>query len=136
MWQRKMTKQGSCIEFNPAIAARNYTKSLEATMVKDMSFELGDDQIKTMTILIGLNTSDFTYGKRISLDLVRLNLNAVAKGWCIFPMVISTEFRMRQFRDVDYQEDAPYFSKLINPSKMERVHEWLDIILFSLHGYD
>ena len=35
-------------------------------MVKDMSFELGDDQIKTMTILIGLNTSDFTYGKRIS----------------------------------------------------------------------
>ena len=71
-----MTKQGSCIEFNPAIAARNYTKSLEATMVKDMSFELGDDQIKTMTILIGLNTSDFTYGKRISLDLVRLNLNS------------------------------------------------------------
>ena len=38
-------------------------------MVKDMSFELGDDQIKTMTILIGLNTSDFTYGKRISLEL-------------------------------------------------------------------
>ena len=27
MWQRKMTKQGSCIEFNPAIAARNYTKT-------------------------------------------------------------------------------------------------------------
>ena len=74
MWQRKMTKQGSCIEFNPAIAARNYTKSLEATMVKDMSFELGDDQIKTMTILIGLNTSDFTYGKRISLELLRSNV--------------------------------------------------------------
>ena len=42
-------------------------------MVKDMSFELGDDQIKTMTILIGLNTSDFTYGKRISLDLMQFN---------------------------------------------------------------
>ena len=96
MWQRKMTKQGSCIEFNPAIAARNYTKSLEATMVKDMSFELGDDQIKTMTILIGLNTSDFTYGKRISLDLVRLNLNAVAIGGCVFPMTIWSEFRMGQ----------------------------------------
>ena len=72
MWHRKMTKQGSCIEFNPAIAARNYTKSLEATMVKDMSFELGDDQIKTMTILIGLNTSDFTYGKG-SIFLTSIN---------------------------------------------------------------
>ena len=34
-------------------------------MVKDMSFELGDDQIKTMTILIGLNTSDLRNDERV-----------------------------------------------------------------------
>ena len=34
MWQRKMTKQGSCIEFNPAIAARNYTKASFIYMVE------------------------------------------------------------------------------------------------------
>ena len=58
-----MTKYGSCIEFNPAIAIRTHNKSLETTMVKDMAFELGDDQLKTMNIIVGLNASDFTYGK-------------------------------------------------------------------------
>ena len=37
MWQRKMTKQGSCIEFNPAIAARNYTKASFIYMVEPES---------------------------------------------------------------------------------------------------
>ena len=109
MWHRKMTKQGSCIEFNPAIAARNYTKSLEATMVKDMSFELGDDQIKTMTILIGLNTSDFTYGKG-SIFFTSINY--------IIVKIVTPEVLLQ------------------NPSKMEWVYEWINIILFPLYRYD
>ena len=28
---------------------------------------------------------------------------------CIFPMVISSEFRMGQYRDDDHCEDAPHF---------------------------
>ena len=28
---------------------------------------------------------------------------------CVFPMVISSEFRMRQCRDDDHREDAPHF---------------------------
>ena len=53
---------GVCIEFDPELAVRKYTESLEATLVKDMAFELGDDQLRTVAILIGLNASDFTYG--------------------------------------------------------------------------
>ena len=53
---------GTCIEFDPAHAVKRYAESLEATMVKDMEFELGDNQLKTITLLVGLNHSDFTYG--------------------------------------------------------------------------
>ena len=30
--------------------------------ILDMEFELGDSQLKTVNLLIGLNESDFTYG--------------------------------------------------------------------------
>jgi len=30
---------------------------------------------------------------------------------CAFPMVISSEFRMRRHRDGDYHEDAPHFTR-------------------------
>lgn len=53
---------GACIEFDPSHAVKTYNKTLEATMVKDMAFELGDNQLRTLAILIGLNGSDFTYG--------------------------------------------------------------------------
>ena len=53
---------GVCIEFDPKLAVQKYTESLEATLVKDMAFELGDDQLRTVAILIGLNATDFTYG--------------------------------------------------------------------------
>ena len=53
---------GACIEFDPSYAVQKYNKTLEATMVKDMAFELGDNQLRTLAILIGLNGSDFTYG--------------------------------------------------------------------------
>ena len=33
----------------------------------------------------------------------------VSKVGCIFPMVIWSEFRMRQYRDDDHPEDAPHF---------------------------
>ena len=33
-----------------------------------------------------------------------------AKVGCVFPMVISSEFRMRQHRDDDHREDAPHFA--------------------------
>ena len=52
---------GACIEFDPALAVQKYGESL-TTLVKDMAFELGDDQPRTVAILIGLNASDFTYG--------------------------------------------------------------------------
>lgn len=29
---------------------------------------------------------------------------------CVFPMVISSDFRMGEHRDDDHEEDAPYFS--------------------------
>ena len=31
------------------------------------------------------------------------------KVGCVFPMVISSEFRMEQHRDDDHQEDVPHF---------------------------
>ena len=62
LWRRKTTKMGACIEFDPSHAVKTYNKTLEATMVKDMAFELGDNQLRTLAILIGLNGSDFTYG--------------------------------------------------------------------------
>ena len=34
----------------------------------------------------------------------------VSKVGCIFPLVISSEFRMRQNRDGDHREDAPHFT--------------------------
>ena len=36
-----------------------------------------------------------------------------------FPMVISSEFRMGQYRDDDHHEDAPYFKRVT-------VIEWND----------
>ena len=33
----------------------------------------------------------------------------VIKVDCVFPMVISLEFRMERYRDGNYQEDAPHF---------------------------
>ena len=33
----------------------------------------------------------------------------IDKVGCIFPMVISSEFRMRQHRDDDHRDDAPHF---------------------------
>ena len=31
---------------------------------------------------------------------------------CVFPMVISSDFRMGEHRDDDHEEDAPYFSSI------------------------
>ena len=36
--------------------------------------------------------------------------NNGTKMGCIFPMVNSSEFRMRQYRDDDHREDAPHFN--------------------------
>ena len=36
-------------------------------------------------------------------------LEVTYKVGCIFPMVISSEFRMRQYRYDDHREHAPYF---------------------------
>ena len=33
------------------------------------------------------------------------------KVGCVFPMVISSEFRIEQNRDDDHREDAPHFTK-------------------------
>ena len=38
------------------------------------------------------------------------NLPRANKVEYVFPMVISTESRMRQHRDDDHQEDAPHFN--------------------------
>ena len=62
LWRRTTTVMGVCIEFDPEQAVRQYTESVDATLVKDMAFELGDDQLRTVAILIGLNATDFTYG--------------------------------------------------------------------------
>ena len=85
LWRRKVTKMGTCIEFDPSLAVNQYNKSLEQELVKDMAFEVGDNQLRyeicthfqnwkycilqnlisslrTVAMLIGLNSSDFTYG--------------------------------------------------------------------------
>ena len=36
----------------------------------------------------------------------------ICKVECIFPMVILSEFRMRQNKDDGHREDAPHFIKL------------------------
>ena len=38
------------------------------------------------------------------------NIEVIHKVGCIFPMVISSEFRMGQYRDDDHREDASHFS--------------------------
>ena len=53
------------------------------------------------------------------------------KVGCIFPMVIWSEFRMRQFRDDDPQEDAlhfiiHYFGLILNILSCQ-VHQILDV---------
>ena len=34
------------------------------------------------------------------------------KVWYVFPMVIWSEFRIKQYRDADHREDAPHFTQL------------------------
>ena len=41
--------------------------------------------------------------------LARINYYDGKVG-CVFPMVISSDFRMGQHRDDDHQEDAPHFN--------------------------
>ena len=41
-----MTKMGTCIEFDPSLAVNKYNKSLEQELVKDMAFEVGDNQLR------------------------------------------------------------------------------------------
>ena len=36
---------------------------------------------------------------------------------CVFPMVISSDFRMGEHRDDDHEEDAPYFISLLLPKQ-------------------
>ena len=36
----------------------------------------------------------------------------LSKLGCVFPMVISSDFRMGEHRDDDHEEDAPYFTTL------------------------
>ena len=36
-------------------------------------------------------------------------MNDLYKVECVIPVVVSSEFRFRQHRDDDYQEDAPHF---------------------------
>ena len=43
------------------------------------------------------------------LKLTNLLVLKTGKVGCIFPMVISSEFRMGQYRDDDHREDAPHF---------------------------
>ena len=46
---------------------------------------------------------------------LRFSSMMVEKNWsnrkvgCIFPMVITPEFHMGQYRDDDHREDAPHF---------------------------
>ena len=35
--------------------------------------------------------------------------NEISKVECAFPMVILSEFRMGQYRDDDYRDEAPHF---------------------------
>ena len=51
-----------------------------------------------------------------------------SKVGCIFPMVISSEFRMGQYRDVDHQENAPQFIKyyLTNTNTLSKTSFWLE----------
>ena len=37
---------GTCIEFDPSLAVNQYNKSLEQELVKDMAFEVGDNQLR------------------------------------------------------------------------------------------
>ena len=46
LWRRKVTKMGTCIEFDPSLAVNQYNKSLEQELVKDMAFEVGDNQLR------------------------------------------------------------------------------------------
>ena len=39
---------------------------------------------------------------------IDINVSFYKKG-CVFPMVISSEFRMEQHRDDDHQKDVPHF---------------------------
>ena len=49
------------------------------------------------------------------------------KEWCVLPMFIWSEFRMWQYRDDDYQEDAPYFNRY----ERECMIFYLHIVVFS-----
>ena len=40
---------------------------------------------------------------------------------CVFPMVISSDFRMGQHRDDDHQKDAPHFTNTLS--------DWLNVSL-------
>ena len=45
----------------------------------------------------------------------------VHKVGCIFPMVISSDFRMGEHRDDDHQEDAPHF-RTVTPRAYRGLH--------------
>ena len=51
-----------------------------------------------------------TYSMNISFSTEVHSLNLHCKAGCIFPLVISCEFRMTQYRDDDHREDAPQFT--------------------------
>ena len=45
----------------------------------------------------------------MNIEVEALTMLTTGKVGCVFPMVISSDFRTGQHRDDDHQEDAPYF---------------------------
>ena len=43
---------GTCIEFDPSLAVNQYNKSLEQELVKDMAFEVGDNQLRYKIVFV------------------------------------------------------------------------------------
>ena len=62
LWNFKITKTGSCLEFDPTQAVKEYKKEIDETLTKDMAFELGENQLSTLGLIVGYNKSDATYG--------------------------------------------------------------------------
>ena len=59
---------------------------------------------------------------------IRIFWYMVCKLGCVFPMVISSDFRMGEHRDDDHEEDAPYFT---TPTIGWRIHLFIrNLVLF------
>ena len=48
----------------------------------------------------------------------------VIKVGSVFPMVISSEFRMRQYIDDDHREDAPHFTVMVTVMLVTNIWGW------------